>query len=201
MNPYAHDIMLATSVLRGDSTAVSHLFTSYCAPVVEYYVRTNTRRCQDCFDEVMQEVCMEIFHHGEWRPVRNWLDVATKRASLKTYLKTVVIRTGRRRCRRCRSDTHHARTTTHDLQLDVVSPMQNADEAVLGMESRSALLSAIGQLESPPQRAVMIGFFHGRSIREIAAALGESENNVSQMKSRALVRLRAMLDPNTVSPS
>lgn len=57
-------------------------------------------------------------------------------------------------------------------------------------ESRENLREAIARLNPTEQRVLMLYFYEEQSMQQIAAAIGVSESRVSQIRSKALMRLR-----------
>ncbi len=144
-----------------------------------------------------QEIATELFNGGEWRSLRRWLETVPKRAKLATYLKPVIFRTTRRKCARCRSDLGRNVSLDEHEELDLCSDDVGGLDLMVDREREGTILNAIQKLDNPQhQRVVLLVFFHGQAIKDVAQALGTSENNVSKMKQRALDRLRDLLPPD-----
>ncbi len=72
-------------------------------------------------------------------------------------------------------------------------PADQSDEPAPAMavaEMKPLLDEAVNRLKSTDRDAVLMRFFEGRSVKEIAAALRISENTASQKLSRAVIKLR-----------
>jgi RNA polymerase sigma-70 factor (ECF subfamily) len=65
------------------------------------------------------------------------------------------------------------------------------DEELQQVERRATLARYVERLPAEQRRVVVLRFFEGRSIREIAGQIGKSEGAVKQLQWRALQKLRA----------
>jgi RNA polymerase sigma factor FliA len=75
------------------------------------------------------------------------------------------------------------------LDQNTPSPL----EIVEGNADRAALAEAVGQLLERERLIVTLHYFQGVQFKTIAAQLGVSEPRVSQLHSRAMAKLRAIL--------
>lgn len=66
--------------------------------------------------------------------------------------------------------------------------------ADLDFERHVALFQLVDRLPADQRRVIELRFGEGRSIREVAEALGRSDGAVKQLQRRALERLRAHLE-------
>jgi RNA polymerase sigma-70 factor, ECF subfamily len=73
------------------------------------------------------------------------------------------------------------------VPADVVAP--DAD-----LEGHIALFELVDRLPDDQRRVIELRFGEGRSVRDVADALGRSEGAVKQLQHRALERLRAHLE-------
>lgn len=64
--------------------------------------------------------------------------------------------------------------------------------------SRVRLRDAIAQLKPTEQRVLMLYFYEERSMQEIAKELGVSESRISQIRSKALLRMREHLNAHGI---
>ena len=62
------------------------------------------------------------------------------------------------------------------------------------IENRATLFGLVRQLPLDQQRVIAMRFAEGRSIREIATALGRSEGAVKQLQYRGIGALRTRMD-------
>lgn len=95
------------------------------------------------------------------------------------------------------------RWATSFVSLSEVTPIEESihlsgdDDPTEALDARSvqrALSEAIEQLPERERRIVGMYYFEGAKLKEIGAELGVSEPRVSQLHTRALGRLRGMLD-------
>ncbi len=66
-----------------------------------------------------------------------------------------------------------------------------ADDSAAEADRRAVLAQLVGALPQDQQRVVLERFVEGRSVREIAEALGRTEGAVKQLQFRALQSLKA----------
>jgi RNA polymerase sigma factor (sigma-70 family) len=91
------------------------------------------------------------------------------------------------RARRRRHETAAAQAMAPSL---VVTPTENETKI---MDALKPLLDeAVSRLSSTDRQAVLLRFFQGQSVKDIAAEMGVSENAASQRLARALTRMRSM---------
>ncbi|WP_231511500.1 sigma-70 family RNA polymerase sigma factor [Chondromyces apiculatus] len=70
---------------------------------------------------------------------------------------------------------------------------EDPSEALSAHHERRALTTAIEKLPERERRVVGMYYFEGAKLKEIGAELGVSEPRVSQLHTKALLRLRSML--------
>jgi RNA polymerase sigma-70 factor (ECF subfamily) len=127
-------------------------------------------------EDVAQEVFLRLHRHG--------LDFANDGATgAWLYRVTVNLCFDRTRSRR----------PSQELP-DVPSPGRSAEAAVLMEENKQRLMSALALLPTKERAAVVLREIEGLSTAEVAAALGSSEVTVRSQISKALVRLRGILN-------
>jgi RNA polymerase sigma-70 factor (ECF subfamily) len=81
---------------------------------------------------------------------------------------------------------------------DVPSLDRSAEAAVLIQEKKQRLMAALALLPAKERAAVVLREIEGLSTAEVAAALGSSEVTVRSQISKALVRLRGILNREEV---
>jgi len=81
---------------------------------------------------------------------------------------------------------------------DVPSLARSAEAAVLIEEKKQRLMAALAMLPTKERAAVVLREIEGLSTAEVAAALGSSEVTVRSQISKALVRLRGILNREEV---
>jgi RNA polymerase sigma-70 factor, ECF subfamily len=81
---------------------------------------------------------------------------------------------------------------------DLASLDRSAEAAVLMEERKQRLMSALATLPPKERAAIVLREIEGLSTAEVAAALGSSEVTVRSQISKALVRLRGILNREDV---
>jgi len=127
-------------------------------------------------EDVAQEVFLRLHRHG--------LDFANDGAT-GAWLYRVTVNL-------CIDRTRLARPS-QELS-DVPSAARSAEAAVLIEEKKQRLMSALAMLPTKERAAVVLREIEGLSTAEVAAALGSSEVTVRSQISKALVRLRGILN-------
>jgi RNA polymerase sigma-70 factor (ECF subfamily) len=93
--------------------------------------------------------------------------------------------------RRCALNMVRQRPTETALDPADVSSVQGADGRLNEEEQR--LLAAVLKLPESEKQVVMLRYFSGQSVREVAEVLGRSVSTVTKQLSRAHKRLRNIL--------
>lgn len=73
-------------------------------------------------------------------------------------------------------------------------------EAILRQTSRDQLYTAMRELSSDQQRALVLKYVHGLKNCEVGVALGRTEGGIKQLVHRAIVALRAAMRPAPSDP-
>lgn len=120
------------------------------------------------------------------RTARHW---PRARQRPEAYARRVLVNLGKDRWRslRRRVDEVHS-------EADVAPREHDPDDLVV---ERQRLLAAIRELPAGQRAVLVLRFFDDLSVAETAAALDCSEGTVKSQTSRALDRMRGVLDPST----
>lgn len=86
-----------------------------------------------------------------------------------------------------------ARNDSQPLAPDDVATAAATADFAPGVVDAAALDSALRRLGDDQQQVVILRFFEGLSVAEVAAAMSRRENAVKQLQHRALVRLRKLM--------
>lgn len=131
-------------------------------------------------EDVAQEVFLRLHRHGQGfandAAAGGWL-----------YRVTVNLCLDRTRSRRPSQE-----------MPDLPSLERSAEAAVLMEEKKQRLMAALAMLPVKERAAVVLREIEGLSTAEVAAALGSSEVTVRSQISKALVRLRGILNREDV---
>ena len=138
-----------------------------------------------------EDVVQETFLHA-WRAIDRYDD----RAQLSTWLHKIAINSAidhsRRRKRR------EAVPLGEDVPggVEVASEEPDPHRRALSGELAARARATIEKLPAAERTAVLLRHFEGRSIAEIARALGRDENAAKQAVFRAVKKLRRALAPH-----
>ena len=85
------------------------------------------------------------------------------------------------------------------LTLEAVLPdgHDSAEDALIRAEDSAALAAAIATLKEQERVVLTLSYFEELKLREIAEVLGVTESRVSQVRTRALERLRQVMTSST----
>jgi RNA polymerase sigma-70 factor (sigma-E family) len=128
-------------------------------------------------DDLVQETLAKAFSH--WRKVQ-------KADSPTAYVRRILINESRSGWRRNRR-----RTADSGVDMADIPSIGDMSDRVV---NRADLLNALRSLPERQQATVVLRYLEGLSERETAAALGCTEGTVKSQTSRALTRLKAVLN-------
>ncbi|QNA92808.1 MULTISPECIES: RNA polymerase sigma factor [unclassified Microbacterium] len=128
-------------------------------------------------DEEVTEIVSEVFFHA-------WARLRPARPPGRVWLLREADR--RLRSRTTRSSMPHG-------ALDAVHTGVSGDEQQLGRFGRVEVVRALGVLTQPQRRIIMLTYWDGLAVGEIAELLRASESRVQKTLSRAQDRLRSEL--------
>lgn len=162
----------------GTASGAEQDFRLFVEGIAASLHRTAYLLCGDWYlaDDLVQEALAKAYSH--WGKVQG-------AENPSAYVRRILINESRRSWRRNRSTT--ART---DASL--------ADPAIADMSdsvvNRAELLQALQSLSARQRATVVLRFMEGLSERETAAVLGCSEGTVKSQTSRALIKLKSVLN-------
>jgi RNA polymerase sigma-70 factor (ECF subfamily) len=181
--PEASDERLIAAVRAGDLTAYDDLMRRYERLV--YKVAYGFTGGREAALDVVQAVFLKA-----WRN----LDRFDGRAAWKTWLVRIALNEGldwKRRFRR------------RDAPLDALDAIAERpaagigpEGAALAAEDRDRLRRGLDTLHPRHRQAVVLRYFEGQPVRDIAATLGCSEVTARNILFRSLRRLRTALAPS-----
>jgi RNA polymerase sigma-70 factor (sigma-E family) len=146
--------------------------------------RTAYLLCGDWYlaDNLVQETLAKAYSH--WRKVQ-----AAENPS--AYVRRILINESRTSWRRNRNVAVHSDANLGDIAVADMSD---------GVVNRAELLQALQSLSTRQRAPVVLRFLEGLSERETAAALGCSEGTVKSQTSRALIKLKSVLNRGDFLP-
>jgi RNA polymerase sigma-70 factor (sigma-E family) len=144
--------------------------------------RTAYLLCGDWYlaDDLVQEALAKAYSH--WRKVQAAENPAA-------YVRRILINESRRSWRRNRNTTAHPDADLADIAVADMSD---------GVVDRAELLQALQSLSARQRATVVLRYLEGLSERETAAALGCSEGTVKSQTSRALIKLKSVLNQGEI---
>ncbi|MEU4239181.1 SigE family RNA polymerase sigma factor [Actinoplanes sp. NPDC026619] len=158
----------------GAASGAEHEFRVFVQGIAASLHRTAYLLCGDWYlaDDLVQEALARAYSH--WRKVQ-------RADNPSAYVRRILINESRRSWRRNRT---------------VAAPP--ADFAVAdmsdGVVNRADLIQALQSLPARQRATVVLRFLEGLSERETAKALGCSEGTVKSQTSRALIKLKSVLN-------
>jgi RNA polymerase sigma-70 factor (sigma-E family) len=162
----------------GTASGEEHDFRVFVQGIAASLHRTAYLLCGDWYlaDDLVQETLARAYSH--WRKVQ-------RADSPSAYVRRILINESRRSWRRNRNVTVHP-----DVDLADITAVDMSDEVV----NRDELLQALQSLPARQRATVVLRFLEGLSERETAAVLGCSEGTVKSQTSRALIKLKSVLN-------
>ncbi len=177
------DEQLMAAVAAGDQTAFAALVTRHHAPLLGYLYRL-TAGDRPLAEDLVQETLLHVLRHGSCpsdRPFKPWLyKIATNLA--RDHFKSAAVR----------QREHWAEEETL-LQMSDHAP--GPEEHALAAEQGSAVRAAIAQLSEDYRVVVVLRFYQGFSLPEIAQILQIPLGTVKSRLSVGTHRLRDVLAP------
>lgn len=162
----------------GTANGAEQDFRLFVQEIAASLHRTAYLLCGDWFqaDDLVQEALAKAYSH--WRKVQ-------QAENPSAYVRRILINESRRSWRRNRNVSVHP-----DVHLADVSVADMSD----GVVNRAELLQALQELSARQRATVVLRYLEGLSERETAAALGCSEGTVKSQTSRALIKLKSVLN-------
>jgi RNA polymerase sigma factor (sigma-70 family) len=179
MNPSDHDLLQQHS-RDGDQSAFAELVRRHLNLV--YSAALRQVRSTHLAEEIAQSVFLDLARNPAGlkpgTPLVAWLHVVTRRTAID-----VIRRESRRQT--------HERAAAAELAVcgEHVEPAMKPDSSAWS-EVEPLLDEAVETLAPADRNAILLRFFENKSLREVGAALGVSEDTAQKRVSRALERLR-----------
>jgi len=162
--------------------------------IVEAYSRPLWRAAFRILDDpAAAEDAVQIAFLHAWRA----LDRFDESAELSTWLFRIAVNAAidQRRDRTRRETLAGALPEDFDGQVAVRSPAADPHRHAVSRQLIDRARDAIAELSQAERTAILLRHFEGRSIVEIARALGGDESAAKQAVFRAVRKLRAVLAP------
>ncbi len=94
--------------------------------------------------------------------------------------------------RRCTLDSVRRRPKETRLEIKIAAPIENPDGRL--DEDKQRLLAVVVRLPKSEKQVIMLRYFGGNSVNDVAKILGRSVGTVTKQLSRARIRLRKILE-------
>ncbi len=167
------DEQLMAAVMAGDQVALAALVTRHHAPLLGYLYRL-VGGDQQLAEDLVQETLLHVLRQRTYqaaRPFKPWLyAIATNLA--RDYFKSAAVRL-----------------------LHLYDSAPSPEERVLAAEQGSEVRAALAQLREEYRVVVVLRFYQGFSLQEIAATLHIPLGTVKSRLSVGVHRLRTVLAP------
>lgn len=174
------DEQLMARAMRGNRTALACLVERYYTSVLGYLYRLVGAN-KPLAEDLSQETFLRLLRQETYDPHRTfrpWLfAMATNLA--KDYFKS--------------ASTRHAQPGLEDVMLALADVAPGPEEHALATEQGTIVAAAIGQLAEEYRPAILLRYYHGLSIHEIAQALDVPPGTVKSRLSVGTRRLRTLL--------
>ena len=178
------DEQLMTAVMAGDQVALAALVTRHHGPLLGYLYRL-VGGDQQLSEDLVQETLLHVLRQRTYqagRPFKPWLYmIATNLA--RDYFKSAAVRTSWRE------------RDEEEVLLHLEDSEPGPEECALVAERGSEVREALAQLGEEYRIALVLRFYQGFSLQEIAETLHIPLGTVKSRLSVGIHRLRSMLDP------
>ncbi len=178
MAPRSNDDALVDACRKGDEKAWSELVARYENLVFSTALQAGLDQdvAVDTFQQVWLELHRSLLRLRDPQALPRWLIVTTRRIAYKQ-----AVARGR---------------WVNDVREDLADPTPRADSALVALEERQQLETALAALDARCREVLILFFYadHRVSYREVARRTGLAEDSVGSLKTRCLGRLKRLLE-------
>ena len=151
--------------------------------LIRYIAVTILHNRESSVEECMNDVYMKIWTHGA--------EYDYQRASFKTYLKAITRNTALNYLRKMkRLEELEGMDEADTLQSEYIDYSQNLEQKVIYQEEVQILNRILKALRKKDKELVLRRFYYLQSTRQIAEAMGMTENAVDSKLSRLRKKIR-----------
>jgi RNA polymerase sigma factor (sigma-70 family) len=174
------DEQLMLGVLGGETMALSVLVERHYSPLLGYLYRFLGGN-RPLAEDIAQETFLRLLQRGNYQPNRPF----------KPWLYTIAINMARDYFK----SAHVRRNVSQDDEAteNIYDPAPSPEEAALANEQGHMVATALGQLSEEYRSTLILRFYNGLSLQEIADALHIPLGTVKSRLSTGTHRLRALL--------
>lgn len=184
------DSELIARILQGDSRAAAHLLSVRCGPALKYLCQVKYRTLGLELDELVSEVFLSLRRH-DWKALREFRGAngTGKSCSITSYVVCIASRVLWKKMGKA------VKESVWLVPLDEIERQKQPDDAEERRRQYAQLLEAVMALDNPSDRlALMLYKIEGREVEEVARIMETTPGNIYTRCSRALRRLRVLLD-------
>ncbi len=175
--------MLVTRVLQGEPEAFNDIVAQYGSLMQHTaYMIVGDR---DIAEDVVQDALIQVWHH---------LPKLREAGALRSWLMRIVVNQCISFKRRVARSAAFKRQSLSEQEIEITARI--ADDYKGYMERNWDLAEAINNLPTRQRIAVVLHYYHGMTLSEMARALQTSENTLKKRIQAALVKLRHTLYVN-----
>ena len=178
------DEQLMAAVMAGDQVALAALVTRHHGPLLGYLFRLvggDRQLSEDLVQEALLHVLRQRTYQAD-RPFKPWLYmIATNLA--RDYFKSAEVR-------QC-----WQRDDAEEMLLHLYDSAAGPEERALAAEQGSEVRAALAQLREEYRVVLLLRFYQGFSLQEIAETLHIPLGTVKSRLSVGVHRLRSVLTP------
>ncbi len=151
--------------------------------LIRYIAVTILQNRETSVEECINDVYLKLWTHGA--------EYDYQKASFKTYLKAIARNTALNYLRQLRRlEELEGMDETDTLQSEYIDYSQNPEQRIIFQEEVQALNRIIAGLRKKDRELVLRRFYYLQSTRQIAVAMGMSENAVDSRLSRLRKKIR-----------
>ena len=166
------DAELVEAVLDGEKAAFATLVRRYERPVRA--VALNVLGDYHCASDISQDAFVRAYEK---------LPKLRKASAFGPWLMKIT--------HRCALDSARRKPKESQLETSAAAAIENPDGRL--EEDKQRLLAAVARLPEPEKQIIMLRYFAGHSVRDLAEIVGRSLGTVTKQLSRAHKRLRKIL--------
>jgi len=172
---------LFARLLKGDEEALESLFTRYAQPLYSFLWRLTGD--QALAEDLLQEVFIRLVNYAGKPPLyfRAWLYTVARNLAYSSFRAH-----GREQAHRAYSGANNdeaLKDTTQDLP----------EKVILSRDNEERIRQSLERLPDEQREVVLLRYYQGLSLEEIATVVEVSLGTVKSRLYRALRRLRGML--------
>ena len=179
----SHHTLLVTRTLRGEQEAFNDIVTQYSSLMLR------TARMivgdQDIAEDVVQDALIQAWHH---------LPELREKGALRSWLMRIVVNQCISFKRKVARSSAFIRQSLSEQEMDMMA--QLADDHKGRIERDWDLAEAIKNLPVKQRAVIVLHYYYGMTLPEMARSLGTSENTLKKRIQAALATLRRILSVN-----